>query len=199
MGGVVGLLVAVVVCFGVTLPFLGGLLPASGASAGGGGKGMRIARSRKEAAEGFSRARSEAKSSFGDDRVFVERFIERPRHVEAQILADATGRGPIDLLLGLLQDLRVGRVDVHHFDLPRGDRLVGEAMIEARRRRVRQAIRRLQPRPAVGAADEFLRQPELQLRMAREIAQRHGGRLQVSQGPDCRVTLELPEHGDFRA
>ena len=52
------------------------------ASAGGGGKGMRIAYSRKECEEGFALARSEAKSSFGDDRVFIEKFIENPRHIE---------------------------------------------------------------------------------------------------------------------
>ena len=62
------------------------------ASAGGGGKGMRIAHSRKEVAEGFARARSEAKSSFGDDRVFVEKFIVNPRHVEIQVLGDKHGR-----------------------------------------------------------------------------------------------------------
>jgi propionyl-CoA carboxylase alpha chain len=58
------------------------------ASAGGGGKGMRIARSRAEVAEGFARARSEAKSSFGDDRVFIEKFIVDPRHIEIQVLGD---------------------------------------------------------------------------------------------------------------
>jgi propionyl-CoA carboxylase alpha chain len=61
------------------------------ASAGGGGKGMRIARSRAEVAEGFARARSEAKSSFGDDRVFIEKFIVDPRHVEIQVLGDKHG------------------------------------------------------------------------------------------------------------
>jgi propionyl-CoA carboxylase alpha chain len=61
------------------------------ASAGGGGKGMRIAHSRKEVADGFARARSEAKSSFGDDRVFVEKFIVNPRHVEIQVLGDKRG------------------------------------------------------------------------------------------------------------
>ncbi len=61
------------------------------ASAGGGGKGMRIAHSRDEVAEGFARARSEAKSSFGDDRVFVEKFIVDPRHVEIQVLGDKHG------------------------------------------------------------------------------------------------------------
>jgi propionyl-CoA carboxylase alpha chain len=61
------------------------------ASAGGGGKGMRIAMSRAELAEGFARARSEAKSSFGDDRVFVEKFITDPRHVEIQVLGDKHG------------------------------------------------------------------------------------------------------------
>ena len=61
------------------------------ASAGGGGKGMRIAYSRAELAEGFARARSEAKSSFGDDRVFIEKFITDPRHVEIQVLGDKHG------------------------------------------------------------------------------------------------------------
>jgi propionyl-CoA carboxylase alpha chain len=61
------------------------------ASAGGGGKGLRIAGSRSEVAEGFARARSEAKSSFGDDRVFIEKFIVDPRHVEIQVLGDRHG------------------------------------------------------------------------------------------------------------
>jgi propionyl-CoA carboxylase alpha chain len=61
------------------------------ASAGGGGKGMRIAHSRRDVFEGFARARSEAKSSFGDDRVFVEKFIVNPRHVEIQVLGDRHG------------------------------------------------------------------------------------------------------------
>jgi propionyl-CoA carboxylase alpha chain len=61
------------------------------ASAGGGGKGMRIAFSKHEVAEGFTRARSEAMSSFGDDRVFIEKFIENPRHVEIQVLGDKHG------------------------------------------------------------------------------------------------------------
>ena len=61
------------------------------ASAGGGGKGMRIAYSKAEVAEGFARARSEAKSSFGDDRVFIEKFIADPRHIEIQVLGDKHG------------------------------------------------------------------------------------------------------------
>jgi propionyl-CoA carboxylase alpha chain len=61
------------------------------ASAGGGGKGMRIAHSRAEVAEGFARARSEAKSSFGDERVFIEKFIVDPRHIEIQVLGDKYG------------------------------------------------------------------------------------------------------------
>ncbi len=61
------------------------------ASAGGGGKGMRIARDEDEAREGFILATSEAKSSFGDDRIFIERFIEEPRHIEIQVLADSQG------------------------------------------------------------------------------------------------------------
>ena len=61
------------------------------ASAGGGGKGMRIAHSTSEVADGFARARSEAASSFGDDRVFIEKFITDPRHIEIQVLGDKHG------------------------------------------------------------------------------------------------------------
>jgi propionyl-CoA carboxylase alpha chain len=61
------------------------------ASAGGGGKGMRIAQSRGEVAEGFNLAKAEAKASFGDDRVFVEKFIVDPRHIEIQVLGDKHG------------------------------------------------------------------------------------------------------------
>ena len=61
------------------------------ASAGGGGKGMRIAWNEAEVRDGFDRARSEAKSSFGDDRVFIEKFVVDPRHIEIQVLADAHG------------------------------------------------------------------------------------------------------------
>ena len=61
------------------------------ASAGGGGKGMRVARNDEECRDGFERATNEAKSSFGDDRVFIEKFIEEPRHIEIQVLADSHG------------------------------------------------------------------------------------------------------------
>ncbi|MBY0432167.1 MAG: biotin/lipoyl-binding protein, partial [Rhodospirillales bacterium] len=61
------------------------------ASAGGGGKGMRVAYDDREAAEGFQSATSEARSSFADDRVFIEKFIEQPRHIEIQVLADGQG------------------------------------------------------------------------------------------------------------
>ncbi|MEO4040293.1 acetyl/propionyl/methylcrotonyl-CoA carboxylase subunit alpha [Hoeflea sp. CAU 1731] len=61
------------------------------ASAGGGGKGMRIAWDESEVADGFDRARSEARNSFGDDRVFIEKFIVEPRHIEIQVLADSHG------------------------------------------------------------------------------------------------------------
>ena len=61
------------------------------ASAGGGGKGMRIAHSKSEVAEGFNLAKAEAKSSFGDDRVFIEKFIVDPRHIEIQVLGDKHG------------------------------------------------------------------------------------------------------------
>src|ERR1700760_4899401 len=61
------------------------------ASAGGGGKGMRIAHSATEVAEGFKLARAEAKASFGDDRVFIEKFFVAPRHIEIQVLGDKHG------------------------------------------------------------------------------------------------------------
>ena len=61
------------------------------ASAGGGGKGMRIARSKKDVEEGFEAAQNEARSSFGDDRVFIEKYIVEPRHIEIQVLGDAHG------------------------------------------------------------------------------------------------------------
>lgn len=61
------------------------------ASAGGGGKGMRLARNDEECRDGLERAVNEAKSSFGDDRVFVEKYIEEPRHIEIQIIADKHG------------------------------------------------------------------------------------------------------------
>ncbi|MCR6670625.1 acetyl/propionyl/methylcrotonyl-CoA carboxylase subunit alpha [Devosia ginsengisoli] len=61
------------------------------ASAGGGGKGMRIAHSDAEAREGFERSKSEAASSFGDDRIFIEKFVTEPRHIEIQLIADAHG------------------------------------------------------------------------------------------------------------
>jgi len=61
------------------------------ASAGGGGKGMRVAWNDAECRDGFERATNEARSSFGDERVFVEKYIEEPRHIEIQVLADSFG------------------------------------------------------------------------------------------------------------
>ena len=61
------------------------------ASAGGGGKGLRVAFNDKEAFVGFSSCRNEAKNSFGDDRVFIEKFVESPRHIEIQVLGDSQG------------------------------------------------------------------------------------------------------------
>ncbi len=61
------------------------------ASAGGGGKGLRVAFTDKEAIEGFSACKTEALNSFGDDRVFIEKFVEGPRHIEIQVLGDAHG------------------------------------------------------------------------------------------------------------
>ncbi|MEX5727274.1 propionyl-CoA carboxylase alpha chain [Rhodovulum iodosum] len=61
------------------------------ASAGGGGKGMRIAWTDEEAREGFQSSKNEAASSFGDDRIFIEKFVTQPRHIEIQVLADTHG------------------------------------------------------------------------------------------------------------
>jgi len=61
------------------------------ASAGGGGKGLRVAYNDQEAHEGFSSCVTEAKNAFGDDRVFIEKFIEEPRHIEIQLIGDAHG------------------------------------------------------------------------------------------------------------
>ena len=61
------------------------------ASAGGGGKGLRVAFNDQEAAEGFDACRNEARNSFGDDRVFIEKFVEGPHHIEIQIIADSFG------------------------------------------------------------------------------------------------------------
>ncbi|MFN3416188.1 MAG: acetyl-CoA carboxylase biotin carboxylase subunit [Caldimonas sp.] len=61
------------------------------ASAGGGGKGLRVAYNDKEAHEGFASCRNEARNSFGDDRVFIEKFVEEPRHIEIQVLGDSHG------------------------------------------------------------------------------------------------------------
>ena len=63
------------------------------ASAGGGGKGMRIAWNDDEAREGFQSSKNEAASSFGDDRIFIEKFITQPRHIEIQVLCDSHGNG----------------------------------------------------------------------------------------------------------
>tara|TARA_R110002049_G_scaffold10127_6_gene50565 strand:- start:34461 stop:36488 length:2028 start_codon:yes stop_codon:yes gene_type:complete len=63
------------------------------ASAGGGGKGMRIAWDDDEAREGFQSSKNEAASSFGDDRIFIEKFVTQPRHIEIQVLCDAHGNG----------------------------------------------------------------------------------------------------------
>jgi len=61
------------------------------ASAGGGGKGMRIAWNDSEVKEGFQSSKNEAASSFGDDRIFIEKFVTQPRHIEIQVLADTKG------------------------------------------------------------------------------------------------------------
>ncbi|CUH62161.1 acetyl/propionyl/methylcrotonyl-CoA carboxylase subunit alpha [Thalassobacter stenotrophicus] len=63
------------------------------ASAGGGGKGMRIAWNDTEAREGFQSSKNEAANSFGDDRIFIEKFVTQPRHIEIQVLCDSHGNG----------------------------------------------------------------------------------------------------------
>ncbi|WP_170409499.1 acetyl-CoA carboxylase biotin carboxylase subunit [Ruegeria atlantica] len=63
------------------------------ASAGGGGKGMRIAWNDEEAREGFQSSKNEAANSFGDDRIFIEKFVTQPRHIEIQVLCDSHGNG----------------------------------------------------------------------------------------------------------
>ncbi len=63
------------------------------ASAGGGGKGMRIAWNDDEAREGFQSSKNEAANSFGDDRIFIEKFVTQPRHIEIQVLCDSHGNG----------------------------------------------------------------------------------------------------------
>ncbi len=76
---------AVVIAEGIGFPVM------IKASAGGGGKGMRVANSASEVRDGYARSKSEAKSSFGDDRVFIEKFIVNPRHIEIQVLGDKHG------------------------------------------------------------------------------------------------------------
>ena len=61
------------------------------ASAGGGGKGLRVAHNERQTIEGYSACRNEARASFGDDRVFIEKFVDQPRHIEIQVLGDAHG------------------------------------------------------------------------------------------------------------
>jgi len=61
------------------------------ASAGGGGKGLRVAFNDQEAAEGFASCKTEAKNAFGDDRIFIEKYVEQPRHIEIQLIGDAHG------------------------------------------------------------------------------------------------------------
>jgi propionyl-CoA carboxylase alpha chain len=65
------------------------------ASAGGGGKGMRIAWNDAEAREGFQSSKNEAAFSFGDDRIFIEKFVTQPRHIEIQVLATSTATASI--------------------------------------------------------------------------------------------------------
>ena len=65
------------------------------ARAGGGGKGMRIAWNDDEAREGFQSSKNEAAASFGDDRIFIEKFVTQPRHIEIQVLCDSMATASI--------------------------------------------------------------------------------------------------------
>ena len=65
------------------------------ASAGGGGKGMRIAFNEAETREGFQSSKNEAAASFGDDRIFIEKFVTQPRHIEIQVLGDPAWQLPL--------------------------------------------------------------------------------------------------------
>jgi hypothetical protein len=75
------------------------------ASAGGGGKGMRIAWNDTEAREGFQSSKNEAANSFGDDRIFIEKFVTQPRHIEIQVLCDSHGNGVYRVTPGALEDI----------------------------------------------------------------------------------------------
>ncbi|KAJ2694927.1 hypothetical protein GGH99_000409 [Coemansia sp. RSA 1285] len=100
------------------------------ASAGGGGKGMRVARTAREVRDGFKLARDEAQSSFGDGRLLVERFIEEPRHIEIQIIAD--GHGNV-LITGLdLVELMIQSAAGRALALQQADVAVRGWAIEAR-------------------------------------------------------------------
>ena len=105
------------------------------ASAGGGGKGMRIARDDAECREGFERSASEARASFGDDRIFIERYIEEPRHIEIQVLADGHGNDPVPRRARVLdpapppEDHRGGAVALHRPQRP--VRAMGEQAVAA--------------------------------------------------------------------
>ena len=68
------------------------------AAAGGGGKGMRIVQSQKDLKEAIVSAQREAKSGFGDERVFIERYVEKSRHIEIQILGDSHGNGDSSII-----------------------------------------------------------------------------------------------------
>ena len=101
------------------------------ASAGGGGKGLRVAYNDKEAFEGFGACRNEARNSFGDDRVFIEKFVEQPRHIEIQVLGDAHGNVRLPQRARVLDPApppegdRGGAVAVHQRSHAQGDGRAG--------------------------------------------------------------------------
>ncbi len=112
------------------------------ASAGGGGKGMRIAWNDAEAREGFDRSKSEAASSFGDDRIFIEKFVTEPRHIEIQVLADCSRQRGLARRARMLDPAaqpeghRGGAVAVPRRGNPQGDGRTGRRAGAGRRLRL---------------------------------------------------------------
>ncbi len=106
------------------------------ASAGGGGKGLRVAFNDKEALEGFSSCRNEARNSFGDDRVFIEKFVEEPRHIEIQVLGDAHGHCVYlwarALVARQLRAQRIARLQQHVAHRRGGLQFVAAQLVEQR-------------------------------------------------------------------
>jgi hypothetical protein len=135
------------------------------ASAGGGGKGLRVAYNDKEAFEGFTSCRNEARNSFGDDRVFIEKFVEEPRHIEIQV----QGIGhPADCHRRLGQG--AAAASVGRSLRPGSHRHLQQRARERRRRHLRPRLRPLQGRSRLDAATG----PRQKTRRAHHAAQPRG-------------------------